>query len=329
MDKRCTPSLNDRGNPSNPLQNKNDKIATDPENFMSHHHKNCKRELNSKKHCSVASLGRLSGFFVADAAITSLFQFISMDCENTVILNGPLEGEVYVAQPDGFVIQIIPTVYRLRKTLIWMKQAPRDPDVNHAGCIDTRKSTSGGIQFLGCAQVMWMRTQLQDYGFNYNKIPLYYATLLTIASIMQTPWCSTPKQTYPYSLSLQKEQPFPEKGFIISSDNWIGDEMCIRKKPTKIELTLEQSQQGVSNDVLIADIEVRHHGPSDALHNHSQPFKTFRVKLLSIHNDQWKSFQCHHQTAHGYINMDIGGDASFQLKSDSFTHAHHNYKDIQ
>ncbi|GJW58860.1 hypothetical protein Tco_0105591, partial [Tanacetum coccineum] len=25
-----------------------------------------------------------------------------------------------------------------------------------------------------CAQVMWMRTQLQDYGFNYNEIPLYY-----------------------------------------------------------------------------------------------------------------------------------------------------------
>nr|GFB40332.1 retrovirus-related Pol polyprotein from transposon TNT 1-94 [Tanacetum cinerariifolium] len=24
-----------------------------------------------------------------------------------------------------------------------------------------------------CARVMWMRTQLQDYGFNYNKIPLY------------------------------------------------------------------------------------------------------------------------------------------------------------
>nr|GEW28181.1 uncharacterized mitochondrial protein AtMg00810-like [Tanacetum cinerariifolium] len=24
-----------------------------------------------------------------------------------------------------------------------------------------------------CAQVMWMRTQLQDYGFNYNKIPLF------------------------------------------------------------------------------------------------------------------------------------------------------------
>ncbi|GJY26942.1 hypothetical protein Tco_0401668 [Tanacetum coccineum] len=46
-------------------------------------------------------------------------------------------------------------------------------DDDHAGCLDTRKSTSGGIQFLGCTQVMWMRTQLKDYGFNYNKIPLY------------------------------------------------------------------------------------------------------------------------------------------------------------
>nr|GEW47815.1 retrovirus-related Pol polyprotein from transposon TNT 1-94 [Tanacetum cinerariifolium] len=76
-------------------------------------------------------------------------------------------------------------------------------DADHAGCINSRKSTFGGIQFLcdklvswmskkqnciamssaeaeylalstSCAQVMWMRTQLQDYGVNYNKIPLYY-----------------------------------------------------------------------------------------------------------------------------------------------------------
>ncbi|GJU70051.1 hypothetical protein Tco_1256310 [Tanacetum coccineum] len=64
-------------------------------------------------------------------------------------------------------------------------------DVDHAGCIDTRKSTSGGIQFLAeveyvalsanCAQVIWMRTQLKDYGFNYNKIPLYYDSQSVIA----------------------------------------------------------------------------------------------------------------------------------------------------
>ncbi|GJT81336.1 retrovirus-related pol polyprotein from transposon TNT 1-94 [Tanacetum coccineum] len=83
-------------------------------------------------------------------------------------------------------------------------------DADHAGCVDTRKSTSGGTQFLGdklvswmskkqdctamssaeaeyvalsasCAQVMWMRTQLQDYGFNYNKIPLYCDSQSAIA----------------------------------------------------------------------------------------------------------------------------------------------------
>ncbi|GKB21867.1 retrovirus-related pol polyprotein from transposon TNT 1-94 [Tanacetum coccineum] len=81
---------------------------------------------------------------------------------------------------------------------------------DHVGCLDTCKSTSGGIQFLGdklvswmskkqdctamssaeaeyvalsasCAQVMWMRTQLTDYGFNYNKILLYCDSQSAIA----------------------------------------------------------------------------------------------------------------------------------------------------
>nr|GEU45714.1 hypothetical protein [Tanacetum cinerariifolium] len=83
-------------------------------------------------------------------------------------------------------------------------------DADHAGCIDSHKSTFGGIQFLGdklvswmskkqnftamslaeaeyvvlsasCAQFMWMQTQLQDYGFNYNKIPLYCDSQSAIA----------------------------------------------------------------------------------------------------------------------------------------------------
>ncbi|GJX41152.1 retrovirus-related pol polyprotein from transposon TNT 1-94 [Tanacetum coccineum] len=77
-------------------------------------------------------------------------------------------------------------------------------DSDHAGCLDSRKSTSGGIQFLGgdklvswssktqdctsissaeaeyvslsacCVQVLWLRTQLIDYGFNFDKIPIYH-----------------------------------------------------------------------------------------------------------------------------------------------------------
>ncbi|GJR72859.1 integrase, catalytic region, zinc finger, CCHC-type containing protein [Tanacetum coccineum] len=70
------------------------------------------------------------------------------------------------------------------------------------GCQDTRRSTSGCAQFLGdklvswsskkqkstgisstkaeyialygcCAQILWMRSQVTDYGFQFNKIPLY------------------------------------------------------------------------------------------------------------------------------------------------------------
>nr|GFC15036.1 retrovirus-related Pol polyprotein from transposon TNT 1-94 [Tanacetum cinerariifolium] len=75
-------------------------------------------------------------------------------------------------------------------------------DADHAGCHLDRKSTSGSIHFLGdklvcwssrkqncvsistakseyvavfgcCAQVLWMRTQLTDYGFFYDKVPIY------------------------------------------------------------------------------------------------------------------------------------------------------------
>nr|GEV30121.1 retrovirus-related Pol polyprotein from transposon TNT 1-94 [Tanacetum cinerariifolium] len=81
---------------------------------------------------------------------------------------------------------------------------------DYAGCKDTFKSTSGGAQFLGeklvswsskkqdctvlstveaeyvslsacCAQVLWMRTQLTNYGFQFNKIPIYCDSKSAIA----------------------------------------------------------------------------------------------------------------------------------------------------
>nr|GEW82735.1 hypothetical protein [Tanacetum cinerariifolium] len=50
-------------------------------------------------------------------------------------------------------------------------------DSDYAGCLDSRKSTSGGIQFL----VLWMRTQLTDYGFHFDKSPMYYDSKAAIA----------------------------------------------------------------------------------------------------------------------------------------------------
>ncbi|GKA79899.1 retrovirus-related pol polyprotein from transposon TNT 1-94 [Tanacetum coccineum] len=51
-------------------------------------------------------------------------------------------------------------------------------DADHAGCQDTRRSTSGSMQFLGDKL---MRSQLTDYGLGFNKIPMYYDNKSAIA----------------------------------------------------------------------------------------------------------------------------------------------------
>ncbi|GKF51331.1 retrovirus-related pol polyprotein from transposon TNT 1-94, partial [Tanacetum coccineum] len=121
---------------------------------------------------SFAPIARLEAvhIFVAHAAHKS-FPIYQMNVK-TAFLNGPLKEEVYVAQLEGFVDPDHPKkVYLLRKALYGLKQAPRawydelsnfllskgfTKDADHAGCIDTRKSTSGGIQFLGDKLVSWM-----------------------------------------------------------------------------------------------------------------------------------------------------------------------------
>nr|GEZ88913.1 hypothetical protein [Tanacetum cinerariifolium] len=45
-------------------------------------------------------------------------------------------------------------------------------DADHAGFQDSRKAEYVSL-FGCCAQILWMSSQLTDYGFDYNKIPLY------------------------------------------------------------------------------------------------------------------------------------------------------------
>nr|GEY59275.1 copia protein [Tanacetum cinerariifolium] len=56
---------------------------------------------------------------------------------------------------------------------IQIHQSPRDSD--HVGCLDSRKSTSGGIQFLGGDKL------LTDYGFHFDKIHIYCDSKAAIA----------------------------------------------------------------------------------------------------------------------------------------------------
>ncbi|GJU99854.1 retrovirus-related pol polyprotein from transposon TNT 1-94 [Tanacetum coccineum] len=121
---------------------------------------------------SFAPVARLEAvrMFIAFAAHMNITIF-QMDVK-TAFLNGPLKEEVYVSQPEGFIDFEFPNhVYRLKKALYGLKQALR-----------TCSSISPWhIHKCGCAQVIWMRTQLLDYGFKYNRIPMYCDSKSAIA----------------------------------------------------------------------------------------------------------------------------------------------------
>ncbi|GJR34885.1 retrovirus-related pol polyprotein from transposon TNT 1-94 [Tanacetum coccineum] len=155
------------GNPTMPVQTRR-QLATDTEMCMF-----ALTEEGIDFEESFAPVARLEAVRISAAYAThKSFLIYQMDVK-TAFLNGPLKEEVYVAQPKGFVDLDHPEkVYLLRKALYGLKQAPSmslfemslmgemkfflglqihqsTKDADHAGCLDTRKSTSGGIQFLG------------------------------------------------------------------------------------------------------------------------------------------------------------------------------------
>ncbi|GJX88827.1 retrovirus-related pol polyprotein from transposon TNT 1-94 [Tanacetum coccineum] len=117
----------------------------------------------------------------------------------------------YQAKPTKKHFEAIKRVFRYLKGTINMGLwYPKDnaisltayADADHAGCQIQERKFSGSAQFLGdrlvswsskkqrsmaistteaeyiamsgcCAQILWMRSQLKDYGFDFNKIPLY------------------------------------------------------------------------------------------------------------------------------------------------------------
>nr|GEX25426.1 uncharacterized mitochondrial protein AtMg00810-like [Tanacetum cinerariifolium] len=125
----------------------------------------------------------------------------------------------YQANPNEHHVSAVKRIFRyLKGTINLGLWYPKDSgfdltaysDANHAGCHLDRKSTSGSVQFLGdklvcwlskkqnyvsistteseyvavsscCAQVLWMRTQLTDYGFFYDKVPIYCDSKSAIA----------------------------------------------------------------------------------------------------------------------------------------------------
>ncbi|GJV27697.1 retrovirus-related pol polyprotein from transposon TNT 1-94 [Tanacetum coccineum] len=125
-------------------------------------------------------------------------------------LNGLLNGKLkmLLVRTHTIIILVLLTSDPKHFPIILTMSVTLDAD--YAGCKDTFKSTFGGAQFLGeklvswsskkqdctelstaeaeyvslsvcCAQVIWMRTQLNDYGFHFNKIPIYCDSKSAIA----------------------------------------------------------------------------------------------------------------------------------------------------
>ncbi|GJX54308.1 retrovirus-related pol polyprotein from transposon TNT 1-94 [Tanacetum coccineum] len=152
--------------------------------------------------------------FVANATNKNMTIF-QMDIK-TAFLNGELKEE---AKPTEKHLQAVKQIFRYLKGTInmgiwYLKDTDMSltayADADYAGCQDTRRSTSGSAQFLGdklvswsskkqkstaissakaeyialsgcCAQILWMRSQLTYYGFQFNKIPLYCENKSVIA----------------------------------------------------------------------------------------------------------------------------------------------------
>ncbi|GJT32569.1 retrovirus-related pol polyprotein from transposon TNT 1-94 [Tanacetum coccineum] len=85
----------------------------------------------------------------------------------------------YQASPTKKHLEALKQVFQyLRGTINWGLWYPKDTamaltayvDADHACCQDTRRSMSGSAQFL---RDKLMRSQLTDYDFIFNKIPLY------------------------------------------------------------------------------------------------------------------------------------------------------------
>ncbi|GKE77764.1 hypothetical protein Tco_1543884 [Tanacetum coccineum] len=98
----------------------------------------------------------------------------------------------YQARPTEKHLKEVKKIFRyLRGTIKMGLWYPKDSgfeltaflDVDHAGCLATRKSTSGGIQFLGDKLVSWM-SKKQDCTAMSSAEAKYVALSASCAQVM-------------------------------------------------------------------------------------------------------------------------------------------------
>ncbi|GJZ00692.1 retrovirus-related pol polyprotein from transposon TNT 1-94 [Tanacetum coccineum] len=132
--------------------------------------------------------------FLAYAAHKS-FTVFQIDVK-TAFLHGTLKEDVYVCQPEGFINADHPShVYKLKKALyghlqellsVWSLNSLGRKLVSWSSkkqdCTALSTAEAEYVSLSACCtQVLWMRTQLTDYGVLYNKIPSFVDSKSAIA----------------------------------------------------------------------------------------------------------------------------------------------------
>ncbi|GKD77605.1 hypothetical protein Tco_1340226 [Tanacetum coccineum] len=167
----------------------------------------------------------------------------------------------YQASPTKKHLEALKRVFRyLKGTINWGLWYPKDTamtltayaDADHAGCQDTRRSTLGSAQFHRdklvswsskkqksiaistieaeyiampgcCAQILWMRLQLTDYGFVFNKIPLYCDNRSAIALFCNNVQHSRSKHIEIHHFIQEQVEKGVVKLYFVSTDYQLAD----------------------------------------------------------------------------------------------------------
>ncbi|GJS20282.1 hypothetical protein Tco_0448914 [Tanacetum coccineum] len=127
--------------------------------------------------------------------------------------------------------------------------------------------------------------RIRDFRLGYNE------------EMSRRKWTATDKRRSEIMVELIDKQ-MRERRIIRNLERLVGAreleiDYKLMTRITRTELTLEQTQQGVSDEVLVSiegvkelkrnvKIKDNHHGPSDAMHNPSQPLKVSQKTLVSF-----------------------------------------------
>nr|GEU58382.1 DNA-directed DNA polymerase [Tanacetum cinerariifolium] len=215
---------------------------------------------------SFAPVTRIEAIRIFVASATNKNMMIFQMNVKTAFLNGELKEE-YQAKTTKKHLNAIKWIFRYLKGTINMglwystgtgMSLTAYADANHVGCEDTRCITSGSAQFLGdklvswsskkqksiaisstmaeyislsgcCAQILWMRSQLTDYGFQFNKIPLYSDNKTAIDLVATT--FNTLEQSTSLTMTTKAQQSALNNALVASLNQRVNGKCNMRINP--------------------------------------------------------------------------------------------------